>query len=187
MDVQLHQESVERLLPWLHDSALVQKIYFPREAPIVGAVLAASVEFWVGIALVLVVGPFLGARLGWPVVLVPVLFVVLALLAVGVSLAFGALNIYYRDVRYILPFGIQLWMFASPVIYPVSTVPARWRGLYAALNPAVGLVDTFRRVLASGVPPDPFLLGVSTAGAGVLAWAGYRLFKRLEPAFADVL
>ena len=76
---------------------------------------------------------------------------------------------------------------AAPARVGVVRLPARWRGLYAALNPAVGLVDTFRRVLASGVPPDPFLLGVSTAGAGVLAWAGYRLFKRLEPAFADVL
>lgn len=200
-DVPYAASALAALVPWLflqnavsagtqaliQDGALIRKIYFPREAPIIGAIGSTAVEFWVGIGLALVVGPFLGARLAWTAVLVAPLFVLLAGLGVGVSLAFGALNVYYRDVRYILPFGIQLWMFASPVIYPMSAVPARWRTLYAALNPAAGLIDAFRRVLAAGAPPDPLPTALGGAGTVVLAWAGYRLFKRLEPAFADVL
>lgn len=200
-DVPYPAFALSTLIPWLFlqsavssgtqalllDSALVRKIYFPREAPIVGAVCAASVEFCVGMGLFLVLGPFLGARVGWTVLLALPLFAVLAVLAIGVSCGLGALNVYYRDVRHILPFAIQLWMFASPVIYPLSAVPPAWREPYAILNPAAGLLDAFTRALASGVLPDPLLLTFSIGGTAGLAWGGYRLFKRLEPAFADVI
>lgn len=200
-DVPYSAFALSTLIPWLFlqnsvsigaqalllDSVLVRKVYFPREAPIVGAVCAASVEFCVGMGLFLVLGPLLGARVGWTVLLALPLFAVLAVLAIGVSCGLGALNVYYRDVRHILPFAIQLWMFASPVIYPLSAVPPAWREPYAILNPAAGLLDAFTRALASGVLPDPLLLTFSIGGTAGLAWGGYRLFKRLEPAFADVI
>jgi ABC-type polysaccharide/polyol phosphate export permease len=86
-----------------------------------------------------------------------------------------------------LPFALQLWLFASPVAYPLSVVPESWRGLYVALNPAAGALDAFRRVLALGEAPNLGLLGVSLAGSLLVLVAGYRLFKRLEPNFADVV
>ncbi|MGH7432189.1 MAG: ABC transporter permease [Candidatus Methylomirabilales bacterium] len=200
-DVPYPAFALSTLVPWLflqnsvsigaqallQDSVLVRKVYFPREAPIVGAVCAASVEFGVGIGLFLVLGPLLGARVGWTVLLALPLFAVLAVLAIGVSCGLGALNVYYRDVRHILPFAIQLWMFASPVIYPLSAIPPAWRELYAILNPAAGLLEAFRQALASGALPDPLLLTVSTSATVGLALGGYKLFKRLEPAFADVI
>ena len=141
----------------------------------------------IGVALVATLSPVLGAHLSAAWLLIPPLAVLLALLAVAVALPLAALNVYYRDFRYALPFALQLWLFASPVAYPLSVVPAQWQGLYVALNPAAGILDAFRRVLALGILPDARLLAASLAGTAVLLWVGYRLFKGLEPNFADVV
>lgn len=171
----------------LTDGVLVRKVYFPREAPILGAVLSAGLDFAVGLCLLFAAGPFLGARLSAAVLFVIPLWAVLALLVSGIAMALGALNVYYRDFRYVLPLMLQLWMFASPVAYPLTTVSARWRVLYVLANPAAGILDGFRQVLALGRAPDPHLLLVSTVLACVVAWAGYLLFKRIEPGFADAI
>lgn len=169
------------------DAAFLRKVYFPREAAVLAAVLAAGVDFAAGLALFAVVGPLLGAEISFASLLAPVLGIGLVILAVGVSLLLGGLNVYYRDFRVALPFVLQLWLFASPVVYPLTVVPDRWRELYAALNPAAGLLDSFRRTLALGELPDPTLLGLSLASTAVLCAIGYGLFKRLEPNFADVV
>jgi lipopolysaccharide transport system permease protein len=111
----------------------------------------------------------------------------LAILGAAVSMAFGALNVYYRDFRYALPFFLQMWLFASPVAYPLSVVPDRWRPIYVVVNPAAGTLDAFRRVLAAGQPPNMGLLAVSFASSAVVLLIGYRIFKGLEPRFADVV
>jgi lipopolysaccharide transport system permease protein len=116
-----------------------------------------------------------------------VLFVPLAVLAIAVSTPFAAMNVYYRDFRFALPFAIQLWLFASPVAYPLSTIDPKWQPLYAAVNPAAGIINAFSNVLARGEPPDMLLLGISVLSTLVVAFAGYYLFKRLEPSFADVI
>ena len=103
------------------------------------------------------------------------------------TLALGALNVYYRDFRYALPLGVQLWMFASPVAYPLTKLPADWQLLYAVLNPVAGPLEGFRRVLGLGTLPSAELLAVSAAGGLVWLWLGYRLFKAMEPNFADVI
>jgi ABC-type polysaccharide/polyol phosphate export permease len=171
----------------LMDGSLVRKVYFPREVPILGAVVSAGVDLAIGLGLFVVLGPFLGARFSAAWLLAPMLGVLLAMLAAGVALVFAALNVYYRDFRYALPFGLQLWLFASPVAYPLAVVPEQWRGLYVALNPAAGILDGFRRVLALGQLPDPLLLAVSLAGTLVVLLGAYRIFKRLEPNFAEVI
>lgn len=171
----------------LSDAALVRKVYFPREVPVLGAVVGSGVDFGIGLALFTVLGPFLGAPVSATWLLAPLLGVMLATLAAGLALALGALNVHYRDFRYALPFALQLWLFASPVAYPLSVVPDHWRGLYVALNPAAGVLDAFRRTLALGQLPDLSLLAVSAAGTAVIAFAGYRIFKTLEPNFADVV
>ena len=94
---------------------------------------------------------------------------------------------YYRDFRYALPLGIQLWMFASPVAYPLTKIPGEWQLLYAFLNPVAGPLEGFRRVLGLGVLPSAELLIASLVGGLVWLWLGYRFFKAMEPNFADVI
>ncbi len=130
----------------LTDGALVRKVYFPREAPVLGAVLSAGLDFVFGFALVLVLEPFLGGRLSWSLLAVVPLWLTLAALASGVAMILGALNVYYRDFRYVLPVLLQLWMFASPVAYPITTIRTQWQSLYVIANPAAGILDGFRRV-----------------------------------------
>ena len=113
------------------------------------------------------------------------LWIVMAVLGLGLALGFGALSVYYRDFRFVLPLFIQLWMFGSPVAYPLTTVPDKYRALYVIVNPAAGLLDGFRRIFAMGQAPDVGLVAVSTSASLVIAWAGYYLFRRMEPGFAD--
>jgi homopolymeric O-antigen transport system permease protein len=169
------------------DGALIRKVYFPREVPVLGAILAALVDFLIALILFFIVGPVLGAQVSAWWLLAPVLAIPLTVLAAGVSIVFGALNVYYRDFRYALPFLLQLWLFASPVAYPLSVVPNSWRWLYLVLNPAAGLIDAFSRTLALGEPPDGPALTIGVAGTIVVSFIGYRAFKALEPNFADVI
>jgi ABC-type polysaccharide/polyol phosphate export permease len=169
------------------DGPLLRKVYFPREVPVLGGVLAASVDFVVGLGLFVVVGPFLGARISPTWLLAPLIGVLILTLGVGVSLLLAGLNVYYRDFRHALPFMLQLWLFASPVAYPITVIPDRLRIPYATVNPAAGLLDAFQRSLAAGQLPDPALLGASAAGTLIVFLVGYRLFKTLEPNFADVV
>ena len=193
--------SLSALVPWtflqtsltfgsgsiVSDAPLIRKVYFPRELPVVGAVLGASVDLAIGLLLFFAIGPFLGATVSWTWLLAPALVGVLALLATGVALILAALTVYYRDFRHALPFLIQLWLFASPVAYPLSELPEQWQLPLAIANPAAGVLDSFRRTLALGQLPDPQLLGIGLAGTLLVAIAGYRIFKNLEPSFADVV
>ena len=167
------------------DAALVRKVYFPREIPVVGAVLSAFAELGVGLAVFAALGPLLGARLTAAWLLIPVLSLILVVVATAVAISLAALNAYYRDFRYVLPFLLQCWLFASPVAYSVDVIPARWRSLYLWLNPAAGVLEGFRQTLALGAMPAPGLLIPSFVGALVVLLAGYALFKRLEPVFVD--
>lgn len=171
----------------LTDAPLIRKVYFPREVPVLGAVLSAGVDLVIGLVLFALVGPFLGARVSVAWLLAPLLGLLLAYVGVGIACGLAALNVYYRDFRHALPFLLQFWLFASPVAYPLSLVPHRWRAWYVALNPAAGVLEGFRRTLALGRLPDLRLLGVSFLAGTVLLVIGYRLFKSLEPNFADVV
>jgi lipopolysaccharide transport system permease protein len=187
------------LVPWtffafgLNESAnslvgsrqLITKVYFPRLAIPLATVLAGAVDFAIGFVLLLVVmavyGVFPGARV----------LMILPLLLLGFTTAFGAglwlaaLNVQYRDVRYVLPFLTQLWMFVTPIVYSSSIVPERWRPLYA-LNPMVGVVDGFRWALL-GTPGPSAAITASVTAAFALAAGGALYFRRMEHAFADVI
>lgn len=169
------------------DAALMRKIYFPREVPVLGAVLAAIPDFAVGLVLAMAVGPLLGAKASLAWLLLPVLAIPLVILTALIALGLGGLNVYYRDFRVVLPFLLQLGLFISPVAYGLSAVPDRWLTLYLVLNPVAGILDAFRSVLALGETPNlgHLLLGLPMTLLG--GWLGYRMFKRLEPGFADVV
>lgn len=169
------------------DSGLLRKLYFPREIPVLAAIGAVLPDIAVGFGLFLVLGPFLGANLSATVLWVPLLTVALLVPVVGVSLPVASLNVYYRDFRYALPLAVQLLLFASPVAYPISTVPLRWQRWYALANPFAGPIDGFRRALALGQHPDFALVGLSLASGVAVLVVGYRVFRAFEPDLADVV
>ncbi len=115
----------------------------------------------------------------------PALVLVTLLLAFGVGSALAALCAMYRDVRYVVPFLLQLWMFASPVIYPVSLIPAEWRWI-VYLNPMVGAIDGFRSALL-GLPFNWMAIGSSCAITLAVLWAGLSYFRRVERLVADLI
>ena len=187
------------LLPWqlfsyaLTESAnslvgsqhLIKKVYFPRLVAPISSVLAGLVDFAISFVVLLGLMLYYGVVPTAAVALLPV-FVLLALAtALSVGLWLSALNVQFRDVRYTIPFLIQFWMFATPVAYPSSLVPERWRPLLG-LNPMAGVVDGFRwALLGQKSAPGP-LLWVSIAAVIVLLLGGLMYFRRMEATFADV-
>jgi lipopolysaccharide transport system permease protein len=163
---------------------VITKVYFPRLVLPLAAVSAGLVDFAVGFVVMLVLTLSYGIRLTSAVLLLPA-FVFLALLtALGVGLWTSALNALYRDVRSVVPFIVQFWMLASPVVYPSSLVPARWRWLYS-LNPMAGVIDGFRWALTGhGQPPGLPMLASAAIVLVVLA-GGIFFFQRMEGTIAD--
>jgi len=104
----------------------------------------------------------------------------------GISLAASAINVFYRDVRFVIPLVLQIWMYLSPVIYPASLVPERIQPLYF-LNPMATLIESYRRVVFFNQPPDWFYLGITTGITTVVAMVSYQYFKRAERMFADLV
>jgi homopolymeric O-antigen transport system permease protein len=149
------------------------------------AVLAGLVD--VAIAFVVLVGMLLvyGIVPTAAIVTLPLFVIFAAVTALAVALWLSALNVRYRDVRYTLPFIVQIWLFASPVVYPSSLVPEPWRLLYG-LNPMAGVIDGFRWALLGGDAPGPGLL-VSVAAVALLFTGGLLYFRKMERSFADAV
>jgi lipopolysaccharide transport system permease protein len=164
---------------------LLTKVYFPRVIIPTATVGAGLVDFV--IAFVILIGMMLYYRVSvtWTVLLVPAIVLFTTLLSLAVGLWVSALNVKYRDVRFALPFLIQVWMFLSPVIYPSSFVPANWRWLLM-LNPLTGLIDNFRAVLfAQTINWTSLSVSVGITLA-LVVYAAY-LFKQMERTFADIV
>jgi lipopolysaccharide transport system permease protein len=165
---------------------LISKVYFPRLIIPLSAAVAPLVDFAMAFVILLAMMAWFGIAPTWGVLALP-LFLLLALFtALAVGLWLSALDVRYRDVGYTIPFVVQIWMYASPVAYPVSLVPERWRMLYS-LNPMVGVIEGFRWALLGKGNPD---FGVMTASAVVvmaLLLGGIVYFRRMERTFADVV
>jgi len=188
------------LLPWqLFTYALVQsgnslvanqglitKVYFPRLAIPVAAVLAGLVDFGVSFVVLLVLMVWYGIVPGVAVLTLP-LFLVLAVgAALGIGLWLSALNVQYRDVRHLIPFLTQFWFFITPIAYSSSLLPERWR-IWYALNPMTGVVEGFRWALLGKAGAVGLPMFVSAAVTGVLLISGLWYFRRMERTFADVV
>jgi lipopolysaccharide transport system permease protein len=166
------------------NSALVSKIYFPRIFIPGGVVAAGFVDLGISLVILFTVVLIWGFTPGLGVLLLPALVLVAAAAALGVSSALSAVNVRYRDVRYIVPFAIQMWLFATPIAYPSSLISEPWRTL-SAINPMVGVVEGFRwGALGTGSAPWA-LMGISALSALVLLVAGLAYFDRVERGFAD--
>ncbi|MFB3904386.1 MAG: ABC transporter permease [Acidobacteriota bacterium] len=165
---------------------LVQKISFPREVLPLASMLARLMDFAVGFALLAMLmvtfeTPFFPATLPY----FPLILLIQVVLTVGIGLACAALNVLYRDIQSLLVLLLNLWFYASPIIYPVSLVPKSYRSLYF-LNPMAAILQSYRDVLLAGSTPGPYLLYAGAISALILA-LGYGLFKRIEPSFADMI
>ncbi|MGC1723698.1 MAG: ABC transporter permease [Isosphaeraceae bacterium] len=166
-------------------SNLITKVYFPRMIIPGAAVGAGLVDFAIAFALLAGLMAYYHVAVTWSILMLPVLVALTTLLALGVGMWMSALNVKYRDIRYALPFLIQLWMFASPIIYPASIVPERWRWVLA-LNPLTGIIVGFRSALF-GRPFDWTALSLAaTLTVAILTYAAYD-FRRMEKTFADVV
>ncbi len=165
---------------------LISKVYFPRLiipiASVLGGLVDVVIVFGLLAVLMAVYGYF--PSLSW--LLLPLFLLMAIATALGVSLWLSALNVRYRDIGYLIPFLVQLWFFATPVVYPQSMIPAPWNVVYA-LNPMAGVVEGFRWALfGKGSAPGPVLL-VSLAMVALLLASGLYVFKRMERTFADVV
>jgi lipopolysaccharide transport system permease protein len=188
------------LLPWTYFAAalqsstntivdnqrLVTKVYFPRLALPLSSVLSNLIDFGVSFLMFVALMIYYRIHVSWAILMAPVLLLLAVLTALGVGLWLSALNAIYRDVRYVVPFLVQFWLFASPVAYPSSLVPAKWRWLYG-LNPMAGVIEGFRWSLAgSGTPPGRLLL-ISAGVVLLVLLSGLAYFQKMETTMADVV
>jgi len=168
------------------NSALIKKVYFPRLAIPIAGVLSNLVDFALAFVVLLLMMVYFKL---WPTVAIlwlPLLLLLAFVTALGVGLWFSALNVEFRDVRYVVPFLTQFWMFATPVAYPSSLLHEPWRTLYG-LNPMAGVVEGFRwALLGNANAPGP-LIWASAAAALVILVSGAFYFRRMERTFADVV
>jgi lipopolysaccharide transport system permease protein len=167
------------------NSNLITKVYFPRLIIPSAAVGAGLLDFAIAAGLLIPLLIYYGFPVTWGYLLILPVILLTTLLALGVGIWFSALNVKYRDVRYALPFLIQTWMFASPIIYPSSLIPEEWRWVYA-LNPFVGIVESFRGLfLDRGVPWGALAYSAAFTVA-MLIYSSY-MFRRMERSFAELI
>ena len=167
-------------------SNLISKVYFPRIIVPLSATISGVVDF--AIAFIILVGMmFWYGIVPTAAILSLPLFITIALVAaLSVGLWLSALNVRYHDVGHAIPFLVQIWMFASPVAYPVSALPERWRLLYS-LNPLAGVIEGFRWAMLGKESPDFVVIAVSATAMIALLFSGIVYFKRTERTFADVI
>jgi len=192
--------SYSALLPWTFfagalnlsgnslvvNSNLITKVYFPRITIPAAAVFSGLVDFAIAFTVLLGMMVYYQIEFTWGLLMWPLLLIPLVLVALGVGMILSSLNVKYRDIKYTIPFGIQLWLFLTPVIYPTSIIPERFRFL-AALNPLTGLIETFRATILPGREVNLHGLLISLAVSVMLFVAGFVYFRKTERNFADII
>lgn len=173
----------------INNMNLVTKTYFPREILLLGVIGSALFDFLIGSSIFVLLMIYYKIPVNINFLWIPVLLVIQIFLILGIILLGSALTVFYRDVRYVVPLAIQLWFYATPIIYPITLVEEnlpQLRTLYA-LNPMVGIVESYRDVVLEGVPPNFADLGLAAAMSIVLFVVAYYIFKRLEVLFNDLI
>ncbi len=188
------------LLPWMYFSQaitrsgecvvsngkLVSKIYFPRLLLPLAMIVTPLVDFVLSMVLLFGLLMYAGIPLTWKVSTLPAFILIAMLTAMGLCLFTSAMHVKYRDIGHAIPFVMQVWMFASPIVYPVSLVPERWRWLYG-LNPMAGVIEGFRWALLGQTAPDPVVMAESIVILLIVLIAGMVYFRQMERQFADIL
>lgn len=165
---------------------LLTKVYFPRLLLPLAPIGVGLVDFLVALTVLIGMAAFYGITPTLAILTIPLWALLAVTTALAVGLWLAALNVRYRDVRYVIPFLIQLWLFATPVAYPTTLVPEQWRPVYA-LNPMVGVVDGFRWALIGRSDPPFVTAAVSALTVAALLMGGVLYFRRMERTFADVV
>jgi lipopolysaccharide transport system permease protein len=192
--------SFTALLPWnyfaqaisrsgisvVSNANLISKIYFPRLIVPISGALGPLVDFAISFVILLGMMAWYGIAPTWVVLTLPFFTLLAVVTAVAVSLFLSALNVKYRDVGHAIPFLVQFWMYASPVVYSVTIIPQKWR-LWYSLNPMVGVIEGFRWALLGKERPDYTVMAMGVVVASVLLLVGLIYFKRTERFFADII
>jgi lipopolysaccharide transport system permease protein len=165
---------------------LITKVYFPRLILPISAILSGLIDFGISFLCLLGMMIWYGLMPGWGVLALPLFLLLAVLTALSVGLWLAVINVRYRDVGQAIPFLIQLWLFVSPVAYPLSVVPEKWRVLYS-LNPMTGVIEGFRWALLGKPMLDILPIAISIVVVLALLFAGIRFFRRMEETFADVV
>lgn len=188
------------LLPWTYFATSLQnatnvvvdqqrvitKVYFPRLVLPIAAVLSGLADFGIAFLIYVLIQIYYGIHPTYAIVFLPLFLLLAVLTALGVGLWLSALNAVYRDVRYVVPFLVQFWMFASPVAYPSSLVPAKWQWLYG-LNPMAGVIEGFRWSLTGKGNPPSYLLLASASIVLAIMVSGTAYFQHMDMTVADVV
>lgn len=170
----------------VNNQNLIRKVYFPRLLIPIAAVLAGLVDFGISFVLLIIMMLFFGIVPTLAIIALPLLLLLAVASALAVGIWLSALNVQYRDVRYTIPFLTQLWLFATPVVYPSTLVPQQWRLLYG-LNPMAGVVEGFRWALLGSKGGLGPMIWVSSVVVLLLLTGGIFYFRRMESAFADIV
>lgn len=165
---------------------LITKVYFPREILPLTYIIAGLFDFALGLLALAVLMAWYQAPVTTAIAYLPLLVALLAAFALAVSLVLSALQVRWRDIGMAMPVLVQVWMFVSPVIYPLGVVPDAWRPVYL-LNPVAGIINSFRDVLLRGQAPDPVPLGYAVVVTALALPLAYQVFKRAEATMADIV
>jgi lipopolysaccharide transport system permease protein len=165
---------------------LISKVYFPRLIAPLTPVLAGLLDFSIAFIVLIIMMFYYHIYPNIMILYLPLLVILMMLTASGVGMLLAALNAKYRDIRYTIPFLVQLWLFASPIVYPASMLPEKYRLVYA-LNPMVGVIEGFRSALLGTVAFPKQILLISTLVSVILFIAGMFYFKQAERYFADII
>ncbi|HSZ58690.1 MAG TPA: ABC transporter permease [Tepidisphaeraceae bacterium] len=163
---------------------LITKVYFPRLVMPASAVITGLVDFAIAFVVMLGLMAWYHVMPGWQIIFMPVFVLLAFFAALAVGLWFSALNVEFRDVRYVLPFLTQFWLFVTPIVYPSSIVTSPWKRMLLGINPMSGVVEGFRWSMLGRPTPGP-LLAVSIATIGITLVGGLFYFRRMEKTFAD--
>jgi lipopolysaccharide transport system permease protein len=191
--------SLAALLPWtlfaegmsrstvsmVQNANIITKVYFPRLIMPSASILSPFVDFCVAFVILLIMMAYYGFVPTINIIFLPLLIVFAMMTSLSVGLWLSALNVKYRDFQYTIPFLIQIWLFASPVVYPASMIPQQWQFIYA-LNPMTGVIEGFRWALLGTSPPETMIL-VSLCAVIVLLISGMFYFRRMEQYYADIV
>ena len=165
---------------------LIRKVYFPRLAIPITSVLSGAVDFFLAFIVLLLMMPFYSIAPTWNIVWLPFFFLLAFTCSLGVGLWLSAMNVQFRDVRYMVPFITQFWMFATPIAYPSSLLSEPWKTVYG-INPMVGVVEGFRwALLGTDTAPGPMIAVSAIVSLGLLV-SGAFYFRRTERKFADLV
>ncbi|MHB1456443.1 MAG: ABC transporter permease [Armatimonadota bacterium] len=165
---------------------LITKIYFPREVFPIASTLGKIVDLMLGILVLIPFFFYYQIHVTPTVLLVIPVFIIQICFLMGLTFAFSSINLFYRDIRHAMPLLTQVWMYLSPIIYPLSLVPSKYLNLYM-INPMAVIMDSYRRTALLGQMPDWKYLAISALISIVVLVIGYRIFKKLEPSFAEMI